>query len=97
MDGSAKAGSLLDDLGLRDRRPAAFARLAEAPLADVLSAVPTLVLLAALHPNEIKAIAAPLRRLDHDKSCRLLLDSMLNVLHRLGSTPNDHRSLADQR
>ena len=87
---------MLSALGRAEGRSNALRALASsASIASVEAAAPRLVMLTALHPLELDAIATVLRRLDHNACCRFVVPGCLAVLHRMGVGAADYESMAD--
>ena len=71
-------------------RDSAMARLAsEASIEDVHAAIPSLALMAVVHPASVPGIAAVIRRLSHNEACVELLDPVLRVLGRPNASAAD--------
>jgi hypothetical protein len=69
--------------------------LESASLARVKQAVPSLVLVAVIHPRSLDLVAAALRRLDHNDACEVLVPAALEVLARPSATAEDFGVIAD--
>jgi hypothetical protein len=88
--------SLLSALGRAEGRSNALRALStSASIATVEAAAPQLVMLTALHPLDLDAIATVLRRLDHDACCRCVVPGCLAVLHKIGAGAADYELMAD--